>query len=204
MRKLLLSLFSGATIAFVLLILMAQLVAFRGERPTAKPPKVVDTFTPERKTEPLPPKKQLPEQPKPAVAPAPTGISTPLEPNPVARPVTVIPETPTTTRLPIDWLPTGFGEQMPTHGKDGVLRAIRQLQPMYPIDARERGIEGQVTLRFVVDARGLVNDIEVLDSQPRGVFEKAARMAVSRWQYENPEQKPVSQTVTLSFALEQP
>lgn len=203
MRKLLLSLFSGATIAFVLLILMAQLVAFRGERPTVKPPQVVDTVTPEK----LPPEKkpnktEIP--PKPVVRQAPQGLPPPIDTDKEPIVVTDFPDTPRITEIPTDWTPVWDSKPPERTVAAGMLRAIRQLQPMYPIDARERGIEGQVTLRFVVDARGLVSDIEVLDSQPRGVFEKAARIAVSRWQYENPEQKPISQTVTLNFALEQP
>lgn len=34
---------------------------------------------------------------------------------------------------------------------------------VYPIDARQKGVEGMVEVRFVVEKNGRLNDIEVLD-----------------------------------------
>jgi protein TonB len=57
------------------------------------------------------------------------------------------------------------------------------LPPQYPPRALMRGIEGHVTVSFVVDGRGLVQDVDVVDAEPEGYFEEAARAAVQRWRF---------------------
>jgi protein TonB len=58
-----------------------------------------------------------------------------------------------------------------------------RVNPQYPAKAASRGIEGWVHLRFTVTARGTTDDILVLDSNPTGYFESAARQAVKRYKY---------------------
>ena len=60
---------------------------------------------------------------------------------------------------------------------------VVRMKPLYPMRARERGIEGIVRLRFVVGADGSVRDIEVVSSEPEGVFDRAARAAAVRWRF---------------------
>jgi dihydroorotase len=48
---------------------------------------------------------------------------------------------------------------------------------MYPPNARQRQIEGYVSLQFVVDTSGKVIDLGVTTSEPAGVFDKAALRA---------------------------
>jgi protein TonB len=56
-------------------------------------------------------------------------------------------------------------------------------EPAYPRRAARVGREGHVTLRFTVLATGAVADVEVVDAEPPGWFEEAARDAVLRWRY---------------------
>src|SRR5690606_31847285 len=56
-------------------------------------------------------------------------------------------------------------------------------QPDYPFKALRAGTEGQVVLAFTITTEGNVTDAEVLQAQPRGVFESAALSAVSQWRY---------------------
>ena len=60
------------------------------------------------------------------------------------------------------------------------LVALNLVEPEYPERAQRAGIEGTVTLQFVVNAEGRVENIRVLSSEPPGVFDRAARRAVSR------------------------
>ena len=62
-------------------------------------------------------------------------------------------------------------------------RPMVRMKPLYPMRARERGIEGIVRLRFVVDADGSVRDVEVVSSEPEGVFDRAAGAAAARWRF---------------------
>lgn len=55
--------------------------------------------------------------------------------------------------------------------------------PQYPYKAARRGIEGWVRVRFQVTETGTVEDVEVLESEPPGVFEQAAIKAVYRWRF---------------------
>jgi len=60
------------------------------------------------------------------------------------------------------------------------------IEPVYPPDAKEQGIEGWVVVQFTIDASGKVKDATVVEAQPQGVFEQAAIDAVSRWKYDPP------------------
>ena len=62
-------------------------------------------------------------------------------------------------------------------------RPTVRMKPLYPMRARERGIEGIVRLRFVVGADGSVRNIEVVSSEPEGVFDRAAKAAAARWRF---------------------
>ncbi len=82
-----------------------------------------------------------------------------------------------------------------------------RIQPKYPATASMKGIEGYVTLEFDVSAVGTTQNIRVVDSKPRGIFDKSARKALKKWKYSPKiiDEKPVEQLghrVTLEFKLE--
>ena len=56
--------------------------------------------------------------------------------------------------------------------------------PTYPMHAQKNGISGQVRVRFDVDPQGYVQDIEVIESQPQGVFDESTKQAVAAWRYQ--------------------
>ncbi|WP_416306513.1 energy transducer TonB [Neptunicella sp. SCSIO 80796] len=61
---------------------------------------------------------------------------------------------------------------------------ITRQEPRYPMRAQSKGIKGWVKLGFTVNSKGSVEDIKVLDAQPKGVFERAAQRALMGWQYQ--------------------
>lgn len=85
---------------------------------------------------------------------------------------------------------------------------IVRIEPRYPMKAARDGLQGDVILMFTVGKLGQVKDIKVLDAQPKGVFDRAAIKALSKWKY-RPKVKdgqPVEQNeliTTLSFRLAQ-
>ena len=65
---------------------------------------------------------------------------------------------------------------------DGPLVAIVRVQPVYPIRAQERGLEGHVLVQFDVMPDGTVTNITVVESS-HSVFERAAMDAASRFRF---------------------
>ena len=63
----------------------------------------------------------------------------------------------------------------------------RATEPLYPIRARNLGVEGWVMLGFSVDADGEVvnNSIRTLEEQPEGFFEASATSAARRLTFQN-------------------
>ncbi len=58
-----------------------------------------------------------------------------------------------------------------------------QLPPPYPYLARRRGIEGSVSVRFLVDEKGRVQHLQITRAQPPGVFEETVLRTVPRWRF---------------------
>ncbi len=67
---------------------------------------------------------------------------------------------------------------------DEVPAAREQPVPEYPASAREAKIEGHVVAVLEVDKAGAVVGVEVVEAEPEGVFEEAARAALQRWTFE--------------------
>ena len=66
---------------------------------------------------------------------------------------------------------------------DGDTLAIVRVLPRYPSRALSRGIEGWVLLEFAIDELGLAVNPVVIESEPPGIFDRAATSAVKRWKY---------------------
>ena len=60
---------------------------------------------------------------------------------------------------------------------------ISTIQPAYPLRARRRGIEGRVTIKFLVDREGNVHDLAIIDARPANIFEKTIRNTVPKWRF---------------------
>jgi protein TonB len=59
-----------------------------------------------------------------------------------------------------------------------------RLEPDYPPQARDHGIEGWVTFRFTVTKEGRVKDVEIVDARPPRIWDSATIRAVSTWRYQ--------------------
>lgn len=66
---------------------------------------------------------------------------------------------------------------------DGEYLPIVKVAPMYPSRAQSQGIEGWVLVQFTVTESGAVADPLVVEAQPPGVFDEAAKKAVLKFKY---------------------
>jgi TonB family protein len=55
--------------------------------------------------------------------------------------------------------------------------------PEYPDRALTDRISGSVTVQYVVDKQGRTQDVKIVESTPKGVFDGAATDAIRRWRY---------------------
>ncbi|HTT11590.1 MAG TPA: TonB family protein [Burkholderiaceae bacterium] len=83
------------------------------------------------------------------------------------------------------------------------LRALEHPQPQFPAAAANDGVQsGRVLAQLTVNSDGSVGRVEIVEAQPRNVFDKEVRRALSGWRYEAPGQ-PRKTTVEFVFKLEQ-
>lgn len=66
---------------------------------------------------------------------------------------------------------------------DGDVIPIVRIEPNYPRDALLRGIEGWVRVSITIMPDGSVMNPQVIDSDPRRVFDREALRAVLRWKF---------------------
>lgn len=85
---------------------------------------------------------------------------------------------------------------------DGELQPVKIVEPLYPREAAEQNIEGSVTLEFDINTDGSVSNVSIFDSQPKGIFDENALLALKQWRYGTPAQKRSGEKVILQFRLD--
>ncbi|WP_281560461.1 energy transducer TonB [Thalassomonas sp. RHCl1] len=66
---------------------------------------------------------------------------------------------------------------------DTEARPIVQIPPKYPMVALSSGTEGWVLLAFDINPLGGVENVKVLEANPKRIFNKAAKQALRKWKY---------------------
>ena len=89
----------------------------------------------------------------------------------------------------------------------GEVTPLVRVQPIYPMRAQSRGIEGRVEVEFAINEYGEVSNPRIVAAEPTGIFERATLKAVSRWRYQPQivDAKPVRRSgvrVVIEFKLE--
>lgn len=125
-------------------------------------------------------------------------VAAPSEPQPRAEPAPSSPE-PEPVEAPA---PAEMGEP----GIEEDVTPLVDIPPNYPQRASAAGIEGKVVLRFTITAEGRVDNLQVTEAEPPGVFDREARRAAARWRFaprrENGQAVPREATKTLYFRLQ--
>lgn len=89
-------------------------------------------------------------------------------------------------------------------GDSDVIPLVR-MKAVYPSKAKSRKLEGYVTARLKINREGTVDDVDIIDAKPRGVFEREAIRALYKYKFKPKMDggKPVAQTATqtIEFTL---
>lgn len=89
---------------------------------------------------------------------------------------------------------------------DQPLTTLTRIPPIYPMQAKRMGVQGWVKVRFVVTARGTVEQVTIVDASPPEVFDHSVTHCVSRWRFRpgTVEGVPVNTwaETTVTFQLE--
>lgn len=118
------------------------------------------------------------------------------------------------SQLDMDGMGINAQPQMALAGGVGIGSAdmdivpLVRVNPRYPPRAQSRGIEGWVHLRFTITPQGTVTDVQIVDADPKGYFERSAKRAVGKYKYKPKVQdgKPVSRAgveLVLTFEIEE-
>lgn len=81
------------------------------------------------------------------------------------------------------------------------LKAVTRVEPEFPREALKSGNEkGRVKARLTVDGGGEVSRVEIIDANPRRVFDRAVVRALSQWKF-NPGATGRSLDVEVGFGV---
>lgn len=199
--KKLLSIFTMAgMITFGLFVFMAYLISSNHVEITQGPPPVIVDVV------------QIPEEDKPEKYVR--KLFQPPEPPPMMETTRVTPQVADVSsefsyKQPEMNLTTNMTDTVTMNGQPNQdARPIVRVNPKYPLDALRKGVQGWVKLAFDISEVGEVINVKVLDSEPKRIFDKAAKQALRKWKYraKSIDGKQVQQhnfTVLLDFNMEQ-
>ena len=82
----------------------------------------------------------------------------------------------------------------------------RHEAPEYPRTAMGRELGGWVDIKFTISPSGKVEGVEILDAEPKRVFERATLRAAKKWRFGAPADEGMDSTQSgvyrFSFAIE--
>jgi periplasmic protein TonB len=165
----------AVVVTFCLYWLMAELVAAGREAMTDAPDGKIIEFVRLKREQKLETERPKPVKPDKPQAPPPDAEVPEVQAQaPQAGAVSIGPMT-------VGKDLTGAGFRL--SASDGEYLPIVKVAPIYPASAQSRGIEGWVLVEFTVTQTGAVRDPVVIEAEPQGVFDEAAKKAVLKFKY---------------------
>lgn len=206
MIRYVLALLGGSVVAVLLFMLMQSMIMGDEEQPPqADESERIDFIHVERNEQVRERERQQPEEPE-----------EPEEPPPPPE-MEVQQEQPPQQNMDFDMpqldVPTGIsggaylGQRGGGQGSgDGDVVPIVRVEPQWPREALIQGIEGWVRVEFTIRPDGTVANPQVVESEPRRMFDRQALRAIQRWRFRPRmvDGRPVERraTQTIEFNLE--
>ncbi|MBY6186722.1 energy transducer TonB [Marinobacter hydrocarbonoclasticus] len=202
MLRALLALLVGAAVTFALFSFMAFLVgggAKRADNQFKTPPIEIVMERQDAKAQNR--DRPKPKPPKPPQQP-PKPVEMQPDTNDVSDSVSI-----NVPSVDLGDVSAGLGDPSGAMARDGDATPIVRIEPRYPVKAARDGKEGYVILSFTINEMGGVDDVKVIEAEPRRLFDQEARRALRKWKYKPKivDGKPVKQpgqTVRLDFTLD--
>ena len=64
-------------------------------------------------------------------------------------------------------------------------KVIKKVPPDFPREAVQKGIStGVVKAKLTIEADGKVSDVEIVEAEPKRVFDRAVKQALMEWKFE--------------------
>lgn len=142
-------------------------------------------------------------QPSPAVVPPPAPLPTASAPQALAAPPDTAVNPPSSgearletastsaagrdeaTNLPLPEVPVLVDTRWYTAREvERRPEPLGEVLPVYPEEARRRGLQGSVVIALHIDEAGAVHEVEILESTPPGVFDAAVVAAYSQARFQ--------------------
>jgi protein TonB len=166
-------------VTFGLFWSMQALVSVTGELKEGSSTGAIEFVRLKRDNTPQEKKREPPKRAKPKQQPPPPEMNMAKNINPSDAVGDIAPMVDTTAEL-------GKAADLSAGSGDRDLVPLVRVDPQYPPRAKQRGISGWVEVEFTIGPAGTVEDLKVLRSNPRGIFERSVLRAVRRWRY-NPK-----------------
>jgi protein TonB len=196
LNRMISSIFLAGLVTFSLFAIMYLLIKPPlAERPLQRLLPIVELY--ENPEDPPVVVKQLPPPPPPVVPPE----QAPRTPSTVTK-LSLPGPAFTLTSPEIGPTDIGIGKR-----RDTTATPVVRIEPRFPVAALRDGISGWVKLSFNIDESGAVTDVQVMQAEPRGVFDREAARALRRWKYQPQvvDGKAIRQTnlqVVLDFSVD--
>ena len=199
MVKFIVSILLGAAIAFGLFVIMAKLVQNDGKAQESLPPPPVIDIVMQKPDDEVQTRVRKPPPPPPPQEPPKVELVEPAQADPNSTGFSL--SIPSVDTGGISNAVGGIGGM-----RDGDAAPIVRIPPDYPPQAARDGKEGWVRLSFTINEVGGVEDVEVLDADPKRVFDRNAKRALRKWKYrpqivDGVAQKQFGLEVQLDFKL---
>lgn len=66
-----------------------------------------------------------------------------------------------------------------------VPKVIKKVPPDFPREAAQKGIStGVIKAKLTIEADGKVSDVEIVEAEPKRVFDRAVKQALMEWKFE--------------------
>ncbi|MEQ3659418.1 MAG: energy transducer TonB [Glaciecola sp.] len=165
----------GGVVTFALFVLMHNLTQSDAKPSILSPMVALESIVFEKEEPEIKNEKKLPKPPKVLQQPELKRDPIPTD----AKPHTGFGD-PITVDIPSDEYKTNLNN----FKMQGEARPLVRFPPDYPPVASREGIEGWVEMSFSIDTSGAVTNVEVTNSEPKRIFDRAARRALQRWKYQ--------------------